>query len=133
MARKGARCDYGIFMGASASNFEEIIELAPQVVGLKMYLNETFTTLKLDGIHTWLKHFEHWPKDVPICVHAEGPTTAAVILMASLNNRSVHVCHVATKDEIEIIKAAKQKVPLLFVRFHLSRIYHSFLPSEFFF
>ena len=42
-------------MGASATNFEEIIELSSQVVGLKMYLNETFTTLKLDGIQQWLK------------------------------------------------------------------------------
>ena len=75
-----------------------------------MYLNETFTNLTLDGIQQWLKHFESWPKEVPICVHAEGRTTAAVILLASLNNRSVHVCHVATKDEIDIIKAAKQKV-----------------------
>ena len=57
-----------------------------------------------------LQHFEHWPKGVPICVHAEGRTTAAVILLASLYNRSVHVCHVATSDEIEIIKAAKKKV-----------------------
>lgn len=55
LAKKGARCDYGIFMGASSTNFEEIIELAPHVVGLKMYLNETFTTLKLDGIQQWLK------------------------------------------------------------------------------
>jgi carbamoyl-phosphate synthase/aspartate carbamoyltransferase/dihydroorotase len=57
-----------------------------------------------------LQHFENWPKGVPICVHAEGRTTAAVILLASLNNRSVHICHVATRDEIEIIKAAKKKV-----------------------
>jgi carbamoyl-phosphate synthase/aspartate carbamoyltransferase/dihydroorotase len=110
LARKGARCDYGFYMGASSSNHEEIVELAPQVVGLKMYLNETFTNLTLDGIQQWLKHFESRPKEVPICVHAEGRTTAAVILLASLNNRSVHVCHVATKDEIDIIKAAKQKV-----------------------
>lgn len=55
LAKKGARCDYGIYMGASATNFEEIVELASHVVGLKMYLNETFTTLKLDGIQQWLK------------------------------------------------------------------------------
>ena len=56
------------------------------------------------------QHFEHWPKGSPICVHAEGRTTAAIILLASLNNRSVHICHVATRDEIEIVKAAKLKV-----------------------
>jgi len=42
-------------MGASSTNYEEIVELASQVVGLKMYLNETFTTLKMDGIQQWLK------------------------------------------------------------------------------
>lgn len=42
-------------MGASATNYEEIVDLASQVVALKMYLNETFTTLKLDGIQDWMK------------------------------------------------------------------------------
>lgn len=42
-------------MGASAANYDEIVDLAYQVVGLKMYLNDTFTTLKLDGMQQWLK------------------------------------------------------------------------------
>jgi hypothetical protein len=42
-------------MGASAANYDEIVDLADQVVGLKMYLNDTFTTLKLDGMQQWLK------------------------------------------------------------------------------
>lgn len=55
LAKKEARCDYGLFMGASAANYDEIVDLADQVVGLKMYLNDTFTTLKLDGMQQWLK------------------------------------------------------------------------------
>lgn len=43
-------------------------------------------------------------------MHAEGQTTAAVLLLANLHKRPVHVCHVARKEEIEIIKAAKNKV-----------------------
>lgn len=31
-------------------------------------------------------------------------------MLASLYNRSVHICHVARKSEITIIKAAKDKV-----------------------
>jgi dihydroorotase-like cyclic amidohydrolase len=31
-------------------------------------------------------------------------------MLASLYNRSVHICHVARKSEITIIKAAKEKV-----------------------
>ncbi|EFA10197.1 multifunctional protein r [Tribolium castaneum] len=109
LARKNARCDYAIYMGASSDNYSAIPELAPQVAGLKMYLNETFTTLRLNDLNTWTKHLANWPKKAPICVHAEGQTTAAVILMASLQNRPIHICHVARKEEILIIKAAKEK------------------------
>ena len=30
----------------------------------------------------WNNHFKYWPKDAPMCVHAEGRTTAAAILLA---------------------------------------------------
>ena len=60
-----------------------------------MYLNETFTTLRMDSVSDWIKHFQTWPKDVPMCVHAEGRTTAAVILLAHLYERQLHICHVA--------------------------------------
>ena len=46
------------------------------------------------------QHFENWPKDKLICVHAEERTTAAVLLLAELYQRSVHVCHVARRDEV---------------------------------
>lgn len=109
LAQQGARCDYAIYMGASSDNYSSIPDLAPEVAGLKMYLNETFTTLKLNDLNVWNKHLSKWPKNAPLCVHAEGQTTAAIILLASLQNRPVHICHVARKEEILIIKAAKEK------------------------
>ena len=33
-------------------------------------------------------------------MHAEGRTTAAVILMAELYKKPIHVCHVARKEEV---------------------------------
>ncbi|CAL1543202.1 unnamed protein product [Lymnaea stagnalis] len=109
LANQNARCDYGLFAGASNSNALTVPHLSGKVVGLKMYLNDTFTTLKLDDITVWMKHFEHWPKNIPICAHAEEITTPAVILLAELFQRSLHICHVARKSEIMIIKAAKDK------------------------
>ena len=41
----------------------------------------------MDSVCDWIAHFENWPKNAPICAHAEGRTTAAVILLASLHNR----------------------------------------------
>ncbi|XP_060824118.1 CAD protein [Bombus pascuorum] len=104
-----ARCDYAIYVGASSDNHDITGELAPLAAGLKMYLNETFTTLRLTDLTVWVKHFQNWTKKYPLCVHAEGQTTAAVLLLAGLHNRPIHVCHVARKEEIQIIRAAKEK------------------------
>ncbi|XP_073981816.1 carbamoyl-phosphate synthetase 2, aspartate transcarbamylase, and dihydroorotase rudimentary [Rhodnius prolixus] len=109
LAAEKARCDYGIFLGATEDNYNIIPELASDAVGLKMYLNETFNTLRLRDLTFWIKHFDCWPKKYPLCVHAEGQTTAAVLLLATLHNRPIHVCHVARKEEIQIIRAAKEK------------------------
>lgn len=109
LAQKGARCDYALFVGASSTNYGTIGELAPHAAALKMYLNETFTTLKLTDMIVWQKHLSNWPKRAPLCVHAERQSTAAVILLASLVDRPIHICHVARKEEIMIIKAAKEK------------------------
>ena len=54
-------------------------------------------------VYFLLQHFEHWPKNMPICCHAEGRTTAAVLLVAQLYQRPVHICHVARKEEVSII------------------------------
>eukprot|EP00092_Neocalanus_flemingeri_P024222 GFUD01026270.1.p1 GENE.GFUD01026270.1~~GFUD01026270.1.p1 ORF type:complete len:2226 (-),score=685.36 GFUD01026270.1:76-6753(-) len=109
LARNKAYCDYAIMIGASADNFDKIPALSSQVAGLKMYLNDTFTTLRMDSVSDWIKHFEHWPRNAPLCVHAEGRTTAAAILLATLHDRPLHVCHVARREEIEVIKIAKAR------------------------
>lgn len=109
LAKAKARCDYAVFLGASSKNCTSANELAHEVAGLKMYLNDTFTTLKLDDLNVWTKHLANWPKRAPLCVHAEGQTTAAILFLAHMQNRHVHICHVARKEEILVIKAAKEK------------------------
>lgn len=96
-------------IGASLDNINTVSEFVSEAAGLKMYLNETFTTLRLNSLDVWSKHIANWPKRAPLCVHAEGQTTAAIILLASLQNHPVHICHVARKEEILLIRAAKEK------------------------
>ena len=55
LARSGARCDYGLFLGASSDNFTTLPPLSSKACALKMYLNDTFTTLKLNDISIWMK------------------------------------------------------------------------------
>lgn len=108
-ARRKARCDYAHYLGAGPDNYLELKKLAPQSAGLKMYLDQTYGPLRLDDLTVWMSHFEHWPKDYPIVAHAEGRTMAAVILMAAIFDRPVHIAHVSLREEILIIRAAKER------------------------
>ncbi|CAM2704180.1 unnamed protein product [Rotaria socialis] len=106
---KKALCDYGLFMGASIDNAKAVVDIAHRCVGLKMYLNTTFGDLKLDNMESWMKHFETWPPNIPIVAHAENQTVASILCLAEIYSRSVHIAHVARRDEILLIRAAKNK------------------------
>jgi carbamoyl-phosphate synthase/aspartate carbamoyltransferase/dihydroorotase len=108
-ARSKARCDYAQFLGAGPDNAEAAAELAPKAAGLKMYLDSTFGELRLDDMTLWQQHFHTWPKDLPIVAHSESRSMAAVILMAAIYDRPVHIAHISLKEEILVIKAAKER------------------------
>ncbi len=108
-ARAKARCDYAQFLGAGPDNAFEAAALAPRAAGLKMYLDQTFGPLRLDDMTLWMEHFALWPRGLPIAAHAEGRTLAAVILLAALYDRPLHLCHVSRREEILLIRKAKEQ------------------------
>ena len=108
-ARTGARCDYALYLGGTATNASAAAGLAPQSAGLKLYLNHTFGDLRLPDLDTWWAHLSAWPATPPLVVHAEGPALAAVILMAEWLDRPIHVCHVSRADEIRLIARARDR------------------------
>ena len=110
-AHSKARCDYAQYLGAGPLNTEwnKIPGLPHKAAGLKMYLDSTFGELRLDDMNLWQQHFMQWPKELPIVAHAESRSMAAVILMAAIYDRPVHIAHVSLKEEILLIKAAKER------------------------
>lgn len=54
LAAKNAYCDYALYAGATVNNAAEVAKLARRVAGLKMYLCDTYTTLRLDDMQHWL-------------------------------------------------------------------------------
>ena len=108
-ARQKARCDYAHFLGAGPENTTTAKALAPQCAGLKMYLDQTYGPLRLDDMALWMAHLEHWPASQPVVAHAEGRTLAAVILAAALFDRPIHLAHVSLREEILVIRRAKEK------------------------
>jgi carbamoyl-phosphate synthase/aspartate carbamoyltransferase/dihydroorotase len=108
-ARSKARCDYAQFLGAGPDNADVAASLAPRSAGLKMYLDSTFGELRLDSMTIWQEHFKTWPKHLPIVAHSESRSMAAVILMAAIYDRPVHIAHISLKEEVLLIKAAKER------------------------
>ncbi len=108
-ARSKARCDYAQFLGAGPGNADAAACLAGKSAGLKMYLDSTFGELRLDDMSLWQAHFEQFPKDRPIVLHSESRSMAAGILFAAIYDRPVHIAHISLREEVLLIKAAKER------------------------
>ena len=108
-ANKESLCDVFLFAGASREHIDALPELAQKAHGLKVYLNDTYGPLRVEGIESFRQIVQVWPENKPIAVHAEGPSVADVISMAELYDRHFHICHVSRQSEIELIADAKAR------------------------
>mmetsp|Transcript_30549 Transcript_30549/g.73651 ORF Transcript_30549/g.73651 Transcript_30549/m.73651 type:complete len:2104 (+) Transcript_30549:136-6447(+) len=110
IAASKARCDYAIWVGATMQNTEQVRQVGTAAVGLSMELdNATCATLQIDDLTVWMAHFESWPSELPIVVRAESKTLAAVLMMAMLYDRAIHVCALSRREEIMVVKEAKRR------------------------
>jgi len=108
-ARAGARCDYGLFLGATAANLGLPPDLQGRAAGLKVYVNETFGPLRLESLPVVLAHIQRWRGPGPVAVHAEGLMVPALTALAALTGTPVHVCHVSRAAELAVIRLAKER------------------------
>lgn len=108
-ANRTARCDYGIYLGATDENVPFSPALQARAAGLKIYVNDTFGTLRVDSLMTMHNHFRAWRGAGPIVVHAEGLLVPACIALAAQYNQHVHFAHISRGAEIIAIRAAKER------------------------
>ena len=108
-AHQKARCDYAQYLGAGPHNAGIVPALAHKAAGLKMYLDSTFGELRLDDMTLWKPHFENYPREYPIVVHAESRSMAAAMFFSAMYDRPVHIAHISLKEEVLLIKAAKER------------------------
>src|SRR5258708_697929 len=108
-ARLRSRCDYGVYVAATAENVETICNLADRAVGLKFYLDSTFGPLLIQGVSVIREHLSRCGSEMPMVFHAEGRSLATVLMLAYLENCPVHIAHVSRREEIELIRDAKQR------------------------
>jgi len=102
-------CDAGFHFGATVKGVEYFEQVKNQVFGLKIYMNHTTGTLLMEDRDELNQVFAGWLREKPVIVHAEGETLATAIMLARLNDKRLHVAHVATKEDVEMIREAKEK------------------------
>ncbi len=113
LAQRGARCDVGLFAGATVDNAATVADLAPWACALKLYVNETFGSLRIDDVAVLERHIAAWPAAKPIVAHAEDEILPTVIALAHRHGKHLHVAHVPTRHDMELIVNAKERGHLI--------------------
>lgn len=99
--------DFSVSVVANSLNSEVAAECAEDSGYLFMPFNDVIS----NKVASVTAHFSCWPESKPIVSDAKGSDLASVLLVATLNNRSVHVTGVSSKEDLDLIKMAKSKNP----------------------
>jgi dihydroorotase (multifunctional complex type) len=125
LAKKKAVCDYGLHFGATKNNFAEVKKARPG--SLKLCMGETTGNLLVDDVYSILRHFEGFPRNKPLMVHAEDAETLKAMeklkkgraeaaekiavekarLFAEQANRAVYFAHTTTFEAVHLAKIWK--------------------------
>jgi len=128
LAARKAVCDFGLYLGATRENVATAARVE-RAVGLKLYMGSSTGPLLVDRFEDQYAHLAAWPPDRIVAVHAENEEavqyfaargqrrppvcaaleTARAIMMAQSLERPVHLCHLSTAPEIQMVKEAKQR------------------------
>ena len=128
LAKKRCRCDYQIRFGASERNQKEAAR--SNAPSLKVFLTDTGSELSCSYAAA-ARHFAAFPKDKPICVHAEDNARIAArklrfsehekvrdkvaaqiacekaLKLAARTRRRIHMCHLTTAKEVDMCRRHK--------------------------
>ncbi|MCC6904265.1 MAG: dihydroorotase family protein [Anaerolineae bacterium] len=128
LAAEKAVCDYGVYIGATAENAAQAAEVR-EALALKMFMGSSTGTLLVKDVAGQIPHFEAYPRDRVLAVHAEDedavqyygergrrrPPVCALLgvsralALAEATGRKLHILHVTTGAELELIATAKAR------------------------
>ncbi|KAL7423432.1 Carbamoyl-phosphate synthase [Cryptotrichosporon argae] len=107
-ASGSAHSDYLFSVAATAENAGRLQDaLDAGARALFIPFNNFFGSV--NKVASVAQHFAAWPTERPILTDARGTDLASILLLASLNNRSIHIASVSTADDVNLIRLAKEK------------------------
>ena len=116
--------DVGLFVGATTTHLDAYLPAAHHACGLKIYVSDTFGSLRIDSLELMHRFFRTWAQAAdekgyrmwgarqglgPIAVHAEELMLPVCLQLSHLYNVPLHVVHVSRRSEIELIRTAKER------------------------
>ncbi len=109
LAKIKKKCDVGFHFGTDGKNIDTFKDIGnrPEVFGLKIYANHTTGNLLIEDTALLENIFKTWEFKKPILVHAEDDKLEYMLILAKRYDRNLHVCHVASKNSVTLIKKAK--------------------------
>lgn len=117
-------CDVGIFVGATSSQLDAYLPIAAHACALKIYVSDTFGSLRIDTLDLMHRFFRTWAEKAsqvgyrmkghtpglgPIAVHAEELMLPVCLNLSQLYDVPLHIVHVSRRSEIELIARAKMR------------------------
>lgn len=124
LAQAKALCDVGLFVGATSTALDAYLPAAQQACGLKIYVSETFGSLRIDELGLLHRFFRTWAEEGdrlgyrgrgavngigPIAVHAEELMLSVCLQLSHLYHVPLHIVHVTRRSEVELIARAKER------------------------
>ncbi len=134
LAAAKAVCDVGLFVGATTDQLDAYLPIAQHACGLKIYVSETFGSLRIEDLGLLHRFFRSWSEVAgggwqvaggdpvlpspqspvpnprsPIAVHAEELMLPVCLNLSHLYNVPLHIVHVTRRSEIELIRRAKEQ------------------------
>ena len=124
LAASKALCDVGLFVGATNTHVDAYLPAAQQACGLKIYVSDTFGSLRIDELGLLHRLFRTWAEKAdavgyrspanpggigPVAVHAEELMLPVCLNLANLYGVPLHIVHVSRRSEIELIRRAKER------------------------
>ncbi|AET39975.1 bifunctional carbamoylphosphate synthetase/aspartate transcarbamylase Ecym_5206 [Eremothecium cymbalariae DBVPG len=104
ICENSAYTNFGFCIAATALNFEDVATAAPQANAL--FLPNRELTNKVSIV---AEHLKNWPIEKQVIAEAKTSDLASVILLASLQNRPIHITGVSNKEDLSLIMTVKEK------------------------
>lgn len=104
VAQESAYTDFGFTVAATAHNVGETAQCANDANAL--FLPHRELTGKVSIV---AEHLKNWPVEKQIIAEAKTSDLASVILLASLQNRPIHITGVSNRDDLSLIMTVKEK------------------------